>query len=129
MFARVGDPQQWGLILSKILAVWSLNTHNRTRSRRPFVRHHAVALSFFQNRDLHRRSSDVMFIPRGWNLFFSGTGTADFHPEVLEKARPISPLAEIRQNNAGKNCGKDLNSTPWFAPFYCLFVRGQSRDY
>ena len=32
------------------------------------------------------------FIPRGWNLFFSGTGTADFHPEVLEKARPISPL-------------------------------------
>ena len=62
MFARVGDPQQWGLILSKILAVWSLNTHNRTRSRRPFVRHHAVALSFFQNRDLHRRSSDVMFI-------------------------------------------------------------------
>ena len=55
------------------------------------------------------------FIPRGWNLFFSGTGTADFHPEVLEKARPISPLAEIRQNNARKNCGKDLNSTPWFA--------------
>ena len=34
----------------------------------------------------------MMFIPRGWNLFFSGTGTADFHPEVLEKARPISPL-------------------------------------
>ena len=33
----------------------------------------------------------VGFIPRGWNLFFSGTGTADFHPEVLEKARPISP--------------------------------------
>jgi hypothetical protein len=71
----------------------------------------------------------VGFIPRGWNLFFSGTGTADFHPEVLEKARPISPLAEIRQNNARKNCGKDLNSTPWFAPFYCLFVCNQSRDY
>ena len=32
------------------------------------------------------------FIPRGWNLFFSGIGTADFHPEALEKARPISPL-------------------------------------
>ena len=71
----------------------------------------------------------MMFIPRGWNLFFSGTGTADFHPEVLEKARPISPLAEIRQNNARKNCGKDLNSTPWFAPFYCLSVCNQSRDY
>ena len=76
-----------------------------------------------------RRPQQVKFIPRGWNLFFSGTGTADFHPEVLEKARPISPLAEIRQNNARKNCGKDLNSTPWFAPFYCLFVRPQSRDY
>ena len=62
----------------------------------------------------------MMFIPRGWNLFFSGSGTADFHPEALEKARPISPLAEIRQNNSRKNCGKDLNSTPWFAPFYCL---------
>ena len=87
-------------------------------------------------RSLHvllRRSLSVltmmMFIPRGWNLFFSGTGTADFHPEVLEKARPISPLAEIRQNNSRKNCGNDLNSTLWFAPFYCLRVRGQSRDY
>ena len=69
------------------------------------------------------------FIPRGWNLFFSGTGTADFHPEVLEKARPISPLAEIRQNNSRKNCGNDLNSTLWFAPFYCLCVRRQNRDY
>ena len=29
--------------------------------------------------------SMMMFIPRGWNLFFSGTGTADFHPDVLEK--------------------------------------------
>ena len=74
-------------------------------------------------------SEKVGFIPRGWNLFFSGTGTADFHPEVLEKARPISPLAEIRQNNSRKNCGKDLNSTLWFAPFYCLCVRPQSRDY
>ena len=80
-------------------------------------------------RSLHvllRRSLSVltmmMFIPRGWNLFFSGTGTADFHPEVLEKARPISPLAEIRQNNSRKNCGNDLNSTLWFAPFYCRRV-------
>jgi hypothetical protein len=64
----------------------------------------------------------MMFIPRGWNLFFSGSGTADFHPEALEKARPISPLAEIRQNNWRKNCGKDLHSTPWFAPFYSAGV-------
>ena len=71
----------------------------------------------------------MMFIPRGWNFFLSETGTADFHPEVLEKARPISPLAEIRQNKARKNCGKDLHSTPWFAPFYCLSVCRQSRDY
>ena len=65
----------------------------------------------------------------GVEFFFSATGTADFHPEVLEKARPISPLPEIRQNNSRKNCGKDLNSTLWFAPFYCLWVCLQSRDY
>ena len=44
---------------------------------------------------VHRRRGSVgsrAHLPRGWNLFFSGTGTADFHPEVLEKARPISPL-------------------------------------
>ena len=47
----------------------------------------------------------------------------------LEKARPISPLAEIRQNNSRKNCGNDLNSTPSFAPFDCLCVSRHNRDY
>ena len=37
-------------------------------------------------------SDDDDVYSAGVELFFSGTGTADFHPEVLEKARPISPL-------------------------------------
>ena len=50
-------------------------------------------------------------------------------PRSLKKPVQFPRYAEIRQNNSRKNCGKDLNSTLWFAPFYCRSVRGQSRDY
>ena len=50
-------------------------------------------------------------------------------PRSSKKPVQFPRHAEICQNNARKNCGKDLNSTPWFAPFYCLWVCLHDRDY
>ena len=80
-------------------------------------------------KDLHSTPWFAPFYSAGVESFFSGTGTEISTPRPLKKPVQFPRYAEIRQNNVRKNCGKDLNSTPWFAPFYCLRVRGQSRDY
>ena len=68
-----------------VISCW----HDHTPGQgNPRVHHYGITLLSLNSRVMMM----MMFIPRGWNLFFSGTGTADFHPEVLEKARPISPL-------------------------------------
>ena len=66
----------------------------------------------------------VVSLFRGGGIFFFLELELQIsNPRSLKKPVQFPRYAEIRQNNARKNCGKDLNSTLWFAPFYCRSVR------